>query len=255
MTPRTHEIQGGGGVRLHVRAFGPEAGRPILFLHGWSQMHLCWTKQIESALAEEFQLICPDLRGHGASERPVQPEAYGDGALWAEDVAAILGALELERPVVVAWSMAGWVLGDYLRIHGDAALGGIVPVGAIYRGGALADAEIQARVKPDASGAALLSADQAKALTGTVNFVKACFAGPGGKRDMALMAAWTALCPVETRRACIKRDVDFNAEYAAVTCPALVIHGKADRVVPEATGAALAACIPGAALERYGAGH
>lgn len=255
MKPEIRDIQGGGGLGLHVRCAGPEDGVPILFLHGWSQMHLCWSKQIDSPLAQEFRLICPDLRGHGASEKPLEAGAYTDGTLWAGDLAAILHELGLERPVVVAWSMAGWVLGDYLRVHSDRALGGIVLVGAIHRGGALDDPELRAKIKPDATGAALLSADQAKALAGTVNFVKACFAGPAGKRDMALIAAWTALCPVEIRRACIKRDVDFSPEFAAVTRPALVIHGKADRVVPEAAGEALADRIPGARLERYASGH
>jgi pimeloyl-ACP methyl ester carboxylesterase len=90
---RAHTIEGGASLKLHVRDFGPEDAPPILLLHGWSQHHLCWTKQFESALADEFRLIAIDLRGHGQSEAPRDPEAYTTGKLWADDVAAVISSL------------------------------------------------------------------------------------------------------------------------------------------------------------------
>jgi non-heme chloroperoxidase len=36
---------------------GPADGTPILFIHGWSQNHLCWVRQYESGLADEFRLV------------------------------------------------------------------------------------------------------------------------------------------------------------------------------------------------------
>ena len=38
---QVHTVTGGGGVRLHVREWGRADGAPILFIHGWSQNHLC----------------------------------------------------------------------------------------------------------------------------------------------------------------------------------------------------------------------
>jgi hypothetical protein len=61
MTMRT--VQGGGGLRLHVREWGKTDGPPILFIHGWSQNHLCWAKQYESALADEFSATSLRLVG------------------------------------------------------------------------------------------------------------------------------------------------------------------------------------------------
>ena len=47
---KAHTVRGGGGLRLHVREWGKTDGPPILLIHGWSQNHLCWVKQYESAL-------------------------------------------------------------------------------------------------------------------------------------------------------------------------------------------------------------
>ena len=90
---KVHVVRGGGGLRLHVREWGKADGPPILFLHGWSQNHLCWARQYESALAGEFRLVACDLRGHGMSEAPLEPGHYTDGKLWADDVAAIIEEL------------------------------------------------------------------------------------------------------------------------------------------------------------------
>ena len=90
---KAHTVKGGGGLRLHVREWGNVNGPPILFIHGWSQNHLCWEKQVESTLAGEFRLVAYDLRGHGMSDAPLEPEHYTDGRLWADDVAAIVDQL------------------------------------------------------------------------------------------------------------------------------------------------------------------
>ncbi|MEM7508021.1 MAG: alpha/beta hydrolase [Pseudomonadota bacterium] len=254
--PRLYEIEGGDGLMLHVRDFGPEDAQPILFLHGWSQHHLCWAKQAGSDLAEQHRLICPDLRGHGASGKPLEAGAYTDGALWAADVAAIIDALGLVRPILVGWSMAGWVVGDYLRVHGDSALGGIMLVAALSRGGSHADAEIAAKIRPDATGAALLSSDQGRQLDGLLAFLKASFAAPPSKRDMGMIAGWTMLTPVEVRRATIQRDVDFRPDFATTTCPIALLYGEADRVVPQPTATEIVTQRPDAKLFAYpGTGH
>jgi non-heme chloroperoxidase len=102
---RKHTVGGGGGLRLHVREWGREDGPAILFSHGWSQNHLCWAMQYESALTDAFRLVAYDLRGHGMSEAPLGPEHYADAELWADDLAAIMDELRLERPVLVGWSV------------------------------------------------------------------------------------------------------------------------------------------------------
>jgi pimeloyl-ACP methyl ester carboxylesterase len=82
---RTHDVTGGGGLRLHVREWGKADGPLILFIHGWSQYHLSWAAQYESPLTEEFRLVALDLRGHGMSEKPLEAEHYVDARLRGHD--------------------------------------------------------------------------------------------------------------------------------------------------------------------------
>ena len=76
---KVHRVTGGAGFRLHVREWGEPGGPPILFIHGWSQSHLCWKLQYESFLAQEFRLVALDLRGHGMSDAPLESAHYTEG--------------------------------------------------------------------------------------------------------------------------------------------------------------------------------
>jgi non-heme chloroperoxidase len=126
---REYEIRGGGGIRLHAREWGNADGPAILFIHGWSQCELCWSAQVGGQLATSFRMVTFDNRGHGMSEKPLDPSCYADERLWADDLAAVIDQTGLERPVLVAWSYGGFIVADYLRMHGDGAIAGIDLVG------------------------------------------------------------------------------------------------------------------------------
>src|SRR2546423_3056223 len=122
-----YALRGGGGLHLHVQEWGDPQGPALLLIHGWSQSKLCWRRQVESGLAETFRIVTFDNRGHGMSDRPLTPEHYADGQLWADDVAAIIEQTELKRPILVAWSYGGFVVADYVRAYGEAGVGGGKP--------------------------------------------------------------------------------------------------------------------------------
>jgi pimeloyl-ACP methyl ester carboxylesterase len=65
------------GVSLHVAVGG--AGSPVVLLHGFPQTHLMW-RQVAAGLASDHTVICPDLRGYGASDKP----ADADGLSYAK---------------------------------------------------------------------------------------------------------------------------------------------------------------------------
>ncbi len=145
---KTHTVEGGGGLQLHVREWGKADGPPILFIHGWSQNHLCWDKQYESALRDEFRLVAYDLRGHGMSEAPPGPEHYTDGKLWADDLAAIINQMGLERPVLVGWSYGAFVICDYVRAYGQDRIAAVNFVEGAVRLGEAAFASGDGRACP-----------------------------------------------------------------------------------------------------------
>lgn len=86
----------------HSTPVNGEPGRPpILFIHGWSQCHLCWSGQVSSQLAASFRMVTFDNRGHGTSGKPLDPGSYADERLWADDLAAVIDQTGLDRPVLV----------------------------------------------------------------------------------------------------------------------------------------------------------
>ena len=93
----TEEIRvpGADGVELHVAVSG--RGEPIVLLHGFPQTHLMW-RHVAAQLAGDHTVICPDLRGYGASSKPSgdDPAAYGKRTM-ARDVLAVTGSLGFER--------------------------------------------------------------------------------------------------------------------------------------------------------------
>ncbi|MEU0153137.1 alpha/beta fold hydrolase [Micromonospora fulviviridis] len=83
------------GVALHAAVGG--SGSPVVLLHGFPQTHLMW-RHVAADLAADHTVICPDLRGYGDSDKPVDTDgtAYAKRTM-AADVVALARALGHER--------------------------------------------------------------------------------------------------------------------------------------------------------------
>ncbi|GAB2999649.1 alpha/beta hydrolase [Streptomyces pseudoechinosporeus] len=83
------------GVALNVAVGG--SGSPVVLLHGFPQTHLMW-RHVAADLANDHTVICPDLRGYGASDKPAEtgPDVYAKRTM-AADVIALARALGHER--------------------------------------------------------------------------------------------------------------------------------------------------------------
>jgi pimeloyl-ACP methyl ester carboxylesterase len=84
-------------VALNVAVAG--SGSPIVLLHGFPQTHLMW-RHVAADLAADHTVICPDLRGYGASDKPVDTSADGNAyakRTMAADVVSLAHALGHER--------------------------------------------------------------------------------------------------------------------------------------------------------------
>ena len=94
------------GVGLHVVEH-PGEGRPFLLVHGLASNLRMWDGVAEHLAAAGHRVVAVDLRGHGRSDKP---DGGYDVATVAADVAALIGALHLDRPWVAGQSWGGNVV-------------------------------------------------------------------------------------------------------------------------------------------------
>jgi pimeloyl-ACP methyl ester carboxylesterase len=252
---KTHTVRGGGGLRLHAREWGEADGSPILFIHGWSQNHLCWAKQYESAPADEFRLVAYDLRGHGMSEAPLGPEHYTDGRLWADDVTAIIDEFALERTVLVGWSYGAFVICDYIRSYGQDRVAAINFVeGAVKLGEAAFGTLIGPGFLDHFVGATV--DDLPTNIQTMCSFVRTCLAKPVADDDLETALCWNVVVPAHVRASLGARELDYDDVLRALEVPVLVTQGRADTVVLPAMAEHVLATCPTAEASWYdGVGH
>jgi non-heme chloroperoxidase len=252
---KVHSVQGGGGLRLHVREWGKADGPPILFIHGLSQNHLCWDKQYESALADEFRLAAYDLRGHGMSEAPLEPKHYTDGKLWANDVAAIIDELRLDRPVLVGWSYGSFVICDYVRAHGQDRIGAIDFVAGAAK---LGEAAFGTLIGPGFLDhfADATADDLPTNIRGMRGLVKAFAAKSLPADDVETLLCSSMVVPAQVRANLAAREIDFDDVLRVLKVPLLITQGRMDTIVlPAMAEHALATCPTAEASWYEGVGH
>ncbi|MFF9625069.1 alpha/beta fold hydrolase [Streptomyces griseosporeus] len=92
-------LPGADGVHLSAAVGG--SGSPVVLLHGFPQTHLMW-RHVAERLAAEHTVICPDLRGYGASDKPGAdaPDVYAKRTM-AADIVAAAAALGHDRFALV----------------------------------------------------------------------------------------------------------------------------------------------------------
>lgn len=120
---RTDSVSGPAG-KIHVDD-GGEGGLPVLFVHSYAGNTTHWASQL-AHLRSSRRAIAMDLRGHGQSAAPASGD-YEVTSL-ADDIAAVVRALDLERFVLVGHSMGGAASLAYAGAHPD-QVAGLVLVG------------------------------------------------------------------------------------------------------------------------------
>jgi non-heme chloroperoxidase len=224
-------VKGGGGVQLHVIEAGNPRGRPILFIHGFSQCWLAWSRQICSDLADDYRLVAMDLRGHGLSEKPW--DDYGDSRPWADDVHAVIQGLNLDQPVLCGWSYGPLVILDYIRHYGAGGISGINFVGGITKLGSDAALSVMTpellSLVPD-----LFATDVDASLRGLEALLRLFFVRDLSADERYLMLGYNASVPPYVRQALFSRSFDNDDLLPLIHTPVLLTHGAQDAVVKPA---------------------
>jgi pimeloyl-ACP methyl ester carboxylesterase len=228
MAMNAHKVTGGGGLQLYVDETGNPNGRPILFIHGFSQCRLAWSKQLDSHLAQDFRLVAMDIRGHGLSEKP--HDAYNDSKLWADDVQAVIQTLGLDHPVLSGWSYGGVIICDYLRFYGDDRIGGINLVGAVTKLGT--DAAL-AVLGPDllAHVEGLFSTAVEESVRTLQMFLRLCVYEEPSPRDLYFFLGYNMIVPPYVRQGLFSRALENDDLLPKIRKPVLITHGEKDALV------------------------
>jgi non-heme chloroperoxidase len=221
-------VSGGGGVQLHVVETGNRKGRPILFIHGFSQSWNSWRPQIDSDLADDYRLVALDLRGHGQSDKP--RNGYSDCLLWADDVNAVIGELALDQPVLCGWSYGAIVILDYIRQYGERAISGICFVDAITKLGSEAALSV---LTPELLSLVpgLFATDVEESVPTVRAFLRLCFGDKLSVEDTYLMLGYNLAVPPHVRQALFSRGFDNDDLLPKLRKPILVVHGDQDAIV------------------------
>jgi pimeloyl-ACP methyl ester carboxylesterase len=225
---KSHIIAGGGNVALHVVENGSSAHRPILFIHGFSQCSLAWSRQLDSQLAAERHLVAMDVRGHGLSGKP--RDAYADSKLWADDVNAVIQGLELDHPILSGWSYGPLVILDYIRHYGEDEIGGIQFVGGITTLGSEQALSVLTpeflRLVPG-----FFSNDMQAGVQSLESLVRMCVTRELSAADLYMLLGWSISTPPYVREALLSRSFDNDDLLPKIRKPVLITHGAQDAVV------------------------
>ena len=235
------------GVSLAVERRGE--GPAVLFVHGYPLDRTMWAHQL--AHLEGYQRIAVDLRGFGLSDAPDLGYSL---PTYADDLAALLDALQVDDVVLCGLSMGGYVAFEFLRRHRERV-----------RGLVLMDTRADAD-NPDVRRArdqqiALVRDQGAAAIAETM--VARLLApdtlrhNPTLAEQVRAMVLATPVSGIAGALAAMRDRPDSTAMLGALDgLPTLVLVGEHDEMTPPAGHEALAAAIPGAKLAVIpGAGH
>ena len=235
---------------LHHEDVG--AGPTVVLVHGWSLSSAVFEEEI-AALATGHRVIAPDLRGHGRSG----PGPFSLTDL-AGDLAELLESLEIERAVLVGWSLGAHVaLAALPRVR--PRLAELVLVSGTPR---FTQGDGWEHGLPAQSVDVLAHRVRRDPPRALARFFEDMFA-PGeldeaGRRRASAMRARIPLPDPDAARAglAVLGTADLRESLARVELPALLLHGEADPICPVGAARAAAAAIPGARLVLLpGAGH
>ncbi len=245
------------GAQIFFKDWGN--GQPIVFSHGWPLTADAWDAQMLFLCMNGFRCIAHDRRGHG---RSTQTFDGNEMDTYADDLAALVTALDLSKAVHIGHSTGGGEVARYLGRHGTKRAAKAVLIGAVP--------PIMLKTASNPGGLPMEVFDGIRkgVLADRSQFYKDLttpFYGanrPGAKvSDGVREAFWLQgmMGGIKPQYDCIKAfsETDFTEDLKKIDIPTLIIHGDDDQIVPFADSAALSSkIIKNAQLKVYkGSSH
>ncbi len=241
---KTHDtITVSDGTRIYFKDWG--SGQPVIFSHGWPLSADAWEDQMVFLGLHGYRCIAHDRRGHGRSG---QPWNGNEMDTYADDLAALVEALDLRDAIHVGHSTGGGEVARYIGRHGTSRVAKAVLIGAVP--------PLMVRTATNSGGTPLEAFDAMRAgvLADRSQFFKDLtvpFYGTNragatvsqGVRDafwiQGMQAGFKGVID------CIKAfsETDFTEDLKRIDVPTLIMHGDDDQIVPIGASARLSATL------------
>ncbi len=244
------------GTEIYYKDWG--SGQPVVFSHGWPLSADAWESQMFHLASNGFRCIAHDRRGHGRSG---QPWNGNDMDTYADDLAQLFEALDLEDAIMVGHSTGGGEVTRFIGRHGTARVSKAVLVGAVP------PMLVKGPANPGGIPIEVFDGLRKAYLADRAQFYREFASGPffgfnrpGAKVSQGLIDAWCSQAMMGghvNAYECIKAfsETDFTEDLKKFDVPTLIIHGDDDQVVPIDISARLSArLVKDATLKIYPGG-
>jgi non-heme chloroperoxidase len=234
---RSFYVTAGDGTQIFYKDWG--AGPPVVFSHGWPLNADAWDDQLMFLGSRGYRAVAHDRRGHGRSG---QPWTGNDMDTYADDLSAVIEALDLKGVTLIGHSTGGGEVVRYIGRHGASRVAKLVLISAIP--------PLMLKTQANSDGVPMEVFDTLRAglITDRSQFYKDlsfAFYGanrPGSKVSEGVREAfWAESMQVGLKGAydCVHEfsESDFNEDLKKIGVPTLLIHGDDDQIVPIANAA------------------
>jgi non-heme chloroperoxidase len=245
------------GTEIFYKDWGE--GQPIVFSHGWPLNADAWDDQSLLVASNGFRAIAHDRRGHGRSS---QPWNGNEMDTYADDLAELIEALDLNDAILVGHSTGGGEVTRYIGRHGTARVAKAVLLGAVP--------PLMLKTDANPNGTPIEAFDEIRAgVNGDRSQFYKDLSEPfyGANREGSTVSQgvrdsfWLMSMQVGLKGAydCIKQfsETDFTEDLQNIDVPTLIAHGDDDQIVPIGASAELSSkLVADATLKVYpGAPH
>lgn len=245
------------GAQIYYKDWG--SGQPVVFSHGWPLSSDAWSGQMLFLSQRGYRTIAHDRRGHG---RSTQTSSHNDMDSYADDLAALIDHLKLQKTVLVGHSTGGGEVARYIGRHGTKRVEKVVLIAAVP------PLILKTEANPEGIPMEALDGLRAALAKDPSQFWKdmaILFYGAnreGAKVSQGILDQfwlWSMQAGLKNAYDCIKAfsETDFTEDLKKFNVPTLLIHGEDDQIVPVMDSSKKSAKLIRGAQEIYypGAAH